>query len=254
MALRAAGVGRDDEVVLPTLTFIATAGAIAHCGAHPVFLDSEPVSWGLDPAPARGVPGRASASVRAGQVIDRATGRRVSALLPVHLYGHPCDLDPLLELCRRWPLAAGRGRGRVARRALSRPPGRRRRLAGCLSFNGNKIITTGGGGMVLTRDEALAARVRALTTQARSDPLEWVHDEVGFNYRLTNLQAALGAAQLEQLEDFVDRKRATAVAYPQALGRARRRDAVPRGGVGALELLDAVRAARRAAAAPTCAR
>ncbi|HET7340757.1 MAG TPA: DegT/DnrJ/EryC1/StrS family aminotransferase, partial [Methylomirabilota bacterium] len=91
-------------------------------------------------------------------------------------------------------------------------------LAGCLSFNGNKIITAGGGGMVLTRDERLAARVRALSTQARSDPLEWVHDEVGFNYRLTNLQAALGAAQLEQLEDFLDRKRRTAAHYQQALG------------------------------------
>jgi perosamine synthetase len=217
VALRAAGVGRDDEVVLPTLTFLASAGAVAHCGAHPVFLDSEAVSWGLDPRRLEEFLD-GECELREGQVTDRATGRRVSAVLAVHLYGHPCDLDPLLEVCRRWRLPlvedATESLGALYRGRRAGCDGR----VGCLSFNGNKIITTGGGGMVLTRDDGLAARVRALTTQARSDPLEWVHDEIGFNYRLTNIQAALGAAQLEQLEGFVESKRQTADHYRAALG------------------------------------
>jgi perosamine synthetase len=217
VALRAAGVGRDDEVVLPTLTFIASAAAVTHCGAHPVFLDSEPVSWGLDPRRLEEFLDGACER-RGATVVDRVTGRRVAAVLPVHLYGHPCDLDPLLDLCRHWGLPviedAAESLGALYRGRRVGCDG----LAGCLSFNGNKIITTGGGGMVLTRDDALAARVRALTTQARSDPLEWVHDEVAFNYRLTNIQAALGVAQLERLDDFVDRKRQTATHYQTALG------------------------------------
>jgi perosamine synthetase len=216
VALRAAGVGPDDEVVLPTLTFIASAGAVAHSGAHPVFLDSEPVSWGLDPARLEEFLTR-ECDERGGRVVDRATGRRVAAVMPVHLYGHPCDLDALLALCRRWALPlvedAAESLGALYRGRRVGCDG----IAGCLSFNGNKIITTGGGGMVLTRDEGLAARVRALTTQARSDPLEWVHDEVAFNYRLTNIQAALGAAQLEQLEEFLELKRRTAAHYQAAL-------------------------------------
>jgi perosamine synthetase len=218
VALRAAGVGAGDEVVLPTLTFIATAGAVTHAGAHPVFLDSEPVSWGLDPARLEEFLHR-ECEARDGRLVDRVTGRRVAAVLTVHLYGHPCDLDPLLELCRRWSLPLVEDSAEALGAAYRDRPVGCEGLAGCLSFNGNKIITTGGGGMVLTRDAGLAARVRALTTQARRDPLEWIHDEVGFNYRLTNLQAALGAAQLEQLPDFLARKRQTAGHYQAALGR-----------------------------------
>ena len=217
LALRAAGVQPEDEVVVPTLTFIATAGGVVQCGAHPVFLDSEPVSWGLDAQKLADFLTR-ECEVRQGRVVDRATGRRVSAVMPVHLYGHPCDVDAVLEVCRRWPLAvvedAAESLGALYRGRRAGADG----VAGCLSFNGNKIVTAGGGGMVVTRDARLAARVRALSSQARSDALEWIHDEVGFNYRLTNLQAAVGAAQLEQLEDFLERKRRTALHYQQALG------------------------------------
>jgi perosamine synthetase len=217
VALLAAGVQPGDEVLLPTLTFIATANAVAYCGAHPVFLDSERVSWGLDPEKAADFLAR-ECVVKDGRVVNRGTGRVVKALLPVHLYGHPCDLDPLLALRQRFPLAVVED----AAEALGATYKGRRvgcdGLAGCLSFNGNKIITAGGGGMVLTRDDALAARVRALSTQARGDALEFVHDEVGFNYRLTNLQAALGVAQLEQLDGFVEDKRATAAHYARLLG------------------------------------
>jgi perosamine synthetase len=216
VALLAAGVKPDDEVLVPALTFIATANAVAYCGAHPVFLDSETDSWGLDPGKVGDFLAR-QCVVKAGQVVNRATGRVVRAMLPVHLYGHPCNLDPLLEVAGRYPLAVVEDAAEaLGARYKERPVGCHG-LVSCLSFNGNKIITTGGGGMVLTRDEGIARRLRSLTTQARGDALEYVHDEIGFNYRLTNIQAALGVAQLEQLEGFVENKRATAAHYRERL-------------------------------------
>ena len=206
VALRAAGVGPDDEVLLPTLTFIATAGAVDPLRRAPGVprLRARVLGRSIR-ARRRRVPERASASAATGAWWTARPGAGSPPMLPVHLYGHPVRSRPAARTC------AGGGRCRS-----SRTPPRRWApstgaagsgcdgLVGCLSFNGNKIITTGGGGMVLTRDDGLAARVRALTTQARSDPLEWIHDEVAFNYRLTNVQAALGAAQLEQLEDFLE--------------------------------------------------
>jgi perosamine synthetase len=218
VALLAAGVRPGDEVLLPAFTFVATANAVAYCGAHPVFLDSEEVSWGLDPAAAARFL-ETQARVEGDRTINRASGRVIRALLPVHLYGHPCDLDPLLDLARRFPMAVVEDSAEaLGARYRGRAVGADG-LAGCLSFNGNKIITTGAGGMVLSRDEATAARVRRLTTQARGDAIEFVHDEIGFNYRLSNLHAALGVAQLEQLDGFVEDKRATAAFYQAALGR-----------------------------------
>lgn len=218
VALLAAGVRPGDEVLLPAFTFVATANAVAYCGAHPVFLDSEETSWGIDPAEvARFLEthGRAEGD----RVVNRESGRVMRALLPVHLYGHPCDLDPLLALARRFPMAVVEDSAEaLGARYRGRAVGADG-LAGCLSFNGNKIITTGAGGMVLSRDEATAARVRRLTTQARGDAIEFVHDEIGFNYRLSNLHAALGVAQLEQLDGFVEDKRTTATFYQTALGR-----------------------------------
>jgi perosamine synthetase len=216
VALLAAGVKPGDEVLVPALTFIATANAVSYCGAQPVFLDSEETSWGLDAGKMADFLSR-ECVVKAGQVVNRATGRVVRALLPVHLYGHPCDLDAVLEVARRYPLAVVED----AAEALGARYRDRRvgceGLLSCLSFNGNKIITTGGGGMVLTRDARMAARVRRLTTQARSDAIEYVHEETGFNYRLTNIQAALGVAQLEQLDGFIEAKRATAAHYGDLL-------------------------------------
>lgn len=216
VALLVSGVEAGDEVLVPALTFVATANAVRYCGAVPVFMDSEPRTWTVDPQKVADFLAR-ECEVRGGRVVNRATGRRVKALLPVHLYGHPADLDPLLELAMRLPLAlvedAAEALGALykGRRVGAHGP------LGCLSFNGNKIITTGGGGMIMTDDEALARRARYLTTQARDEGPEWIHREVGFNYRLTNLQAALGVAQLEQLENFVASKRETARAYAVAL-------------------------------------
>jgi perosamine synthetase len=216
VALLAAGVRPGDEVLVPTFTFIATANAIAYCGAHPVFLDVEPVAWGLDPAKLADFLARDCRRDN-GHTVNRRTGRPIRAVLPVDLYGHPCDLDPVLAAARDHGLAvvedAAEALGAVYR---GRPVGGDAPLA-CLSFNGNKVITSGAGGMVLTRDDALAARVRGLTTQARGDALEFVHGEVGFNYRLSNLHAALGLAQIEQLPGFLEAKRETAAAYAAML-------------------------------------
>jgi len=216
VALLAAGVRPDDEVLVPALTFIATANAVSYCGAQPVFLDSEDVSWGLDAGKMADFLSRECA-IKDGQVVNRATGRIVRAVLPVHLYGHPFDVDAVLDVAGRYPLAvvedAAEALGARYRGRAVGCDG----LMGCLSFNGNKIITTGGGGMVLTRDDKMAARVRRLTTQARTDAIEYIHEETGYNYRLTNLQAALGVAQLEQLDGFVEAKRETAAHYREAL-------------------------------------
>ena len=216
VALLAAGVRPDDEVLVPALTFIATANAVSYCRAQPVFLDSEDVSWGLDAGKMADFLSRECA-IKDGQVVNRATGRIVRAVLPVDLYGHPFDVDAVIEVAGRYPLAVVED----AAEALGARYGGRAvggdGLVSCLSFNGNKIITTGGGGMVLTRDDKIAARVRRLTTQARTDAIEYIHEETGYNYRLTNLQAALGVAQLEQLDGFVEAKRETAAHYREAL-------------------------------------
>jgi perosamine synthetase len=216
VALLAAGVQRDDEVLVPAFTFVSTAHAVAYCGAHPVFVDAEERSWGVDADKlAEFLAGECL--VKDGRVVNRASGRIVRALLPVHLYGHPCDLDPLLEVARRHPLVVVEDAAEALGASYRGRPVGCDGLAGCLSFNGNKIITTGGGGMVLTRDPDIAARVRRLTTQARGSALEFEHEEIGYNYRMTNVAAALGCAQLEQLPAFVDHKRETADAYRRAL-------------------------------------
>lgn len=216
VALVAAGVGRDDEVLVPALTFVATANAVCYCGARPVFMDVDRSSWTLDPGKVDDFV-RRECVIKDGRVVNRATGRTVRAVLPVHLYGHPADLDAFLDLCGRYPLALVED---SAEALGARYKGRRVGVhgqVGCLSFNGNKIITSGSGGMVLTNDDELARRLRSLTTQARLEGPDWVHGEVGYNYRLSNLHAALGLAQLEQLDRFLAAKRATARAYTSAL-------------------------------------
>ena len=216
VALLLAGVEPGDEVLVPSLTFIATANAVTYCGGVPVFMDSEPVSWGMDPEKVTDFLTR-ECEIKEGRIVNRSTRRRVKAILPVHLYGHPADLDPLLDLCRRYPLTLVED---AAEALGAKYKGRRigcHGLVGCLSFNGNKIITAGGGGKVLTNDGALARRARHLATQAREEGVEYVHKTVGYNYRLTNIQAALGVAQLEQLGRFIEAKRRTAASYTGAL-------------------------------------
>ena len=216
VALQLAGVEPGDEVVTSTLTFIAPANAVRYLGAVPVLIDAEPDYWQIDPQKVIDFLER-RCRWRGGEVIDTVTDRRVKALLPVHVLGHPCDLDPILEVARKYGLAviedAAEGLGaRYKGQALGS-----RADIGCLSFNGNKIITTGGGGMLITDDEAIARTAKYLTTQAKDDPREYIHGQVGYNYRLTNIQSAMGCAQLEQLESYVEQKRSLARRYARHL-------------------------------------
>ena len=216
VALAVAGVRPDDEVLVSALTFIAPANAIRYLGAWPVFIDAEPAHWQMDGRRVRDFLADGCV-LRDGALRNRETGRRIAAILPVHILGHPVDLDPILDLAREHGLPvvedATESLGASCR---GRPVGQLGDVA-CYSFNGNKLITTGGGGMLVTRHEAWARRARYLTTQAKDDVIEYVHHEVGYNYRLTNLQAAMGVAQLEGLADFLAAKRRIAERYTAAL-------------------------------------
>lgn len=216
LALRAVGLEPGELVILPDLTFAAPAFAVAYCGAKPVFMDADPATWQMDAAKTARFLAEECRMVK-GVCRHRRSGRRVRALLPVHLLGLACDMRAFSLLARRYRLAmvedCAEASGVLHR---GRPVGTFGD-AGCFSFNGNKIMTSGGGGMVVTGDRRIADRARYLSTQAKDDGLEYVHNEVGFNYRLTNVLAALGLAQLEQLDGFIARKRAIAEAYDAAL-------------------------------------
>ncbi len=216
LALEAAGVRAGCEVLVPSLTFIATANAAVYLGALPRFVDVEEPTLGMDPDVIEDYLKR-RARVSSGHCLDRASGRRIAACLPVWAAGHPPRLDRLSEVCAKFriPLVedAAEGLGSSYRGRAAGTWGR----AGVLSFNGNKIITTGGGGMVVTDDAKLAARVRHLSTQAKADSRTYRHDAVGFNYRLPSLNAALGLAQLARFDAILAAKRRIAGWYRESL-------------------------------------
>lgn len=218
IALLVAGVQPDDEVLVSTLTFIAPANAIRYCGAWPVFIDAEPHHWQMDPEKVAAFLARECYWVN-GALHNKTTRRRVKAILPVHILGHPVDMDPILCLARTYNLTViedateslgARYKGRMVGHIGD---------IGCFSFNGNKTITTGSGGMIVTDNAAWARKAKYLTTQAKDDAVEYIHHEVGYNYRLTNLQAAMGCAQIERLDDYIAAKRRIAATYTAALHR-----------------------------------
>ena len=214
-ALLVAGVQPGDEVLISTLTFIAPANAIRYVGAWPVFVDAEPDYWQMDP-------GRVldflenRCEWRRGNLHNKVTGRRVKAIMPVHILGHPVHMDRILEAARKFNLViiedATESLGAKYRESMVGTLGD----IACFSFNGNKIITTGGGGMIVTDNEEWARKAKYLTTQAKDDPVEYVHNEIGYNYRLTNLLAAVGCAQMEQLPTYIVAKRRIASVYSKA--------------------------------------
>ncbi|MEA1052836.1 LegC family aminotransferase [Lamprobacter modestohalophilus] len=218
VALQLAGVEAKDEVIIPALTFVATANAVHYLGAIPHFADSEDQTLGLDPAALRDwLSTTAERSGAGAGWRNRHTGRRLRALVPMHCFGHPCDLDALLAIAHDYQLALVED---AAESLGSRYHGRHTGtfgLLGTLSFNGNKTITTGGGGAILTDDMHLADHAKHLTTTAKR-PHRWesIHGEIGYNYRMPNLNAALGCAQLEQLPDFLASKRCLAARYCDA--------------------------------------
>lgn len=218
IALMVAGVEKDDEVLVSTLTFIAPVNAIRYAGAWPVLIDAEPVYWQMDVN--RVAEFLENDCTRDGKELrNRTTGRRVKAVMPVHILGHPVDMDPLLEIAKKYNLIVIEDATEsLGARYKGRMVGRLGDIA-CFSFNGNKVITTGGGGMIVTDREDWARKAKYLTTQAKDDPLEYIHNEIGFNYRLTNIQAAMGCAQLERLEEFIAKKRAIAGRYIEAFAQ-----------------------------------
>jgi perosamine synthetase len=200
LALAAAGVGPGDEVLVPSLTFVATASAVRYCGATPVFVDSDPETWQLDHA-----------------ALESKLTPRTRVIVPVHLYGHPCDMDPILDLARRHGLTvvedAAEAHGAEYRGHRVGALGN----VGCFSFYGNKIISTGEGGMCITNDPALVLRLRLLRDHAMDPKRPYWHEVMGYNYRMTNLQAAIGVAQVKKLSAFVEKKRQISRWYVEAL-------------------------------------
>lgn len=205
-ALLVAGVQPGDRVVVPTLTFIATVNPVIYCGGIPVFIDAEDETLNLDPEKA----------VETIRVLLKQK-KKPKAIIVTHLYGHPCNLDPILEIARQYEIVviedACESLGSKYKGKMTGTLGD----IGCLSFNGNKIITTGGGGMLLTNQGHYARKARYLSTQARDHQTEYIHKETGYNYRMSNLQAALGVAQLEQLEAFLQKKKTIADHYHENL-------------------------------------
>lgn len=219
LALKLAGVEPGDEVLVPALTFVATANAVTYCGAMPHLVDSEAVTLGLDAAKL-GDYLKDLARVHGAGCVNKLSGRRIKAVIPMHVFGHPVDLDSLSEICKAYKIEmvedAAESLGSYYK---GRHTGNWGKLA-ILSFNGNKTITTGGGGAILTNDERLAELARHLTTTAKI-PHRWEyrHDAIGYNYRLPNLNAALGCAQMEQLPELLEQKRRLADRYQEAFQR-----------------------------------
>jgi perosamine synthetase len=214
VCLMLAGVQANDEVLMPSLTFVATANAVSYCGAVPHFVEVSSETMGVDSVMLEQYLGEIVEFQDNGAAYNRHTGRRIAAIVPMHTFGHPVDLDPLIEVCDRYRITliedAAESIGSYYKGKHTGTYGK----LGAISFNGNKIITTGGGGAILTSDEALAKAAKHLTTTAKL-PHRWEfqHDQVGYNYRMPNLNAALGCAQLEQLPKMLEQKRALAEQY-----------------------------------------
>jgi perosamine synthetase len=221
ICLQLVGVKPGEEVIIPALTFVATANAVVYCGAIPHFVDSELKTLGI-------APGKLDtylnniAEIRKDGCYNKQTGRRIAAIIPMHTFGHPVDLDTLLDVCNRYRIAlvedAAESLGSYYKKKHTGNFG----LVSALSFNGNKVITTGGGGAILTNDEDLGRLAKHITTTARTPhPWELSHDMTGYNYRLPNINAALGCAQLEQLPSFIEKKRTLAKRYKEAFAQVR---------------------------------
>ncbi len=214
MALMLASVERDDEVLTQSLSFIATCNAISYIGAHPVFIDVDYDTMGLSPDALREWLEKHTVKDAGNVLRNKSTGRRVKSVVPMHTFGHPCRIEEIASICDEYCLElvedAAESIGSFYKGKHTGTFGR----IGAISFNGNKTITTGGGGMLLFNDEKLADLAKHLTTQAKV-PSRWefIHDHIGYNYRMPNINAALGCAQLEEISGFLASKRKTAEIY-----------------------------------------
>lgn len=213
LALKMIGVDRNDEVLTQSVTFIATANAISYCSAVPVFIDVDRDTMGLSPNALSAFLSE-NAFVKDDSCFNRITGRRIKACVPMHTFGHPCRIDEIVDICNKYDIEvvedAAESIGSYYKGKQTGTFGK----VGVISFNGNKTITTGGGGMLLFNNEVMAKRAKHLSTQAKiAHPWEFNHDEIGYNYRMPNINAALGVAQLEKLDLYISRKRVLAEIY-----------------------------------------
>lgn len=215
IALKLVGVNQGDEVITQSLSFIATCNAISYCGAKPVFVDVDRDTLGMSPDSLRSFLSINTMHTPTG-CINKTTGKKISAVVPMHTFGHPCRIDEIANICEEFciPLIEDTAES-LGSYYQGRHTGKFGKLA-AFSFNGNKTITTGGGGMIITNDEALAKRAKHITTTAKQPhPYEFIHDEIGYNYRLPNINAALGCAQMESLPQLLESKRLIASAYAE---------------------------------------
>ena len=213
ISLKLANVSVDDEVITQPLTFIATSNAITYCGAKPIFVDVDLDTLGLSPKALKTFLEK-NCELKNKRCINKTTGKIIKACVPMHTFGHPCRIDEIKEICDKWNISlvedAAESLGSFYKDKHTGTFGK----VGAFSFNGNKIVTSGGGGVIVTDDEALAKEAKHLTTTAKvPHPYEYVHDEIGYNYRMPNLNAALIVAQLEQLNKFLESKRDLATIY-----------------------------------------
>lgn len=215
IALMVAGVGAGDLVLISDLTFIAPANTIRYLGAEPVFIDAEPDHWQMDVAQLKGY-FENDCERRDGGAYEKASGKRIAAIMPVHILGHPVDMDPLMALAGENGIPVIEDATESLGATYKGKPVGTHGDAACFSFNGNKLITTGGGGMIASGHEDWLKHAKHLTIQAKKPGDEYIHDQVGYNYRLVNVLAAMGVAQLEQIDAFVKRKREIAKVYEAA--------------------------------------
>jgi perosamine synthetase len=217
IALKLAGVFAEDEVLVPALTFVATANAVTYCNAVPHFVDSEEITLGIDASKLRHYL-KVNTRQDSGNCVNKKTGRIIRAIVPMHTFGHPSNLEELLEICKDFNLVMVEDAAEAIGSYYKNQHVGTFGLIGTLSFNGNKTITTGGGGAILTNDDALARKAKHLTTTAKlPHPWEFRHDQIGFNYRMPNINAAIGCAQLEQLPEKLKLKRALFKRYNSVL-------------------------------------
>jgi perosamine synthetase len=210
------GVGQNDMVIAPNITFIATLNSIKYTGATPILIDTDAANWQMD-LNILEIFLQNETEQKDGVCFHKATGKRIPILMPVHVLGNICDMDRLLAIAKEHNLVVIEDSTEALGSYYKGKHAGGFGLMGTFSYNGNKIITTGGGGMIVTNDEALAKRAKHLTTQAKSDPFEYMHDEIGYNYRLVNVAAAMGVAQMEQLPGFITRKKEIIAFYKNGL-------------------------------------
>lgn len=216
ICLLLAGVGQNDMVVAPNITFIATLNSIKYTGASPILIDTDADSWQMDLNILEAFL-QNDTEQKENVCYHKETGKRIPIIMPVHVLGNICDMDRLLALAKQHNLVVIEDSTEALGSYYKGKHAGSFGLMGTFSYNGNKIITTGGGGMILTNDEAIAKKAKHLTTQAKSDPFEYMHDEIGYNYRLVNVAAAMGVAQMEQLPGFIARKKEIIAFYKKEL-------------------------------------